>query len=383
MRLMIIPRYLSKEVLQTTFAVTSVLLIIIMSGRFVKYLAEAAAGKIDASVLFAVMFYRLPGFMELILPLGFFVSILLAYGRLYTDSEMTVLFSCGVSRKQLIAWTYIPASIVMIIIATLSLWITPLGLHEAEKILAQQQARNDFETMQEARFQVSRNKSLVSYTETISDNREQLNGFFLANMNVKAGELLMTIRSDVAEYKIIEETDQRYLVLKNGTRYEGQPGTANYRITEFEEFGQHVDPKGEIVVTNNKVNRLSTLELLGSDLPDYQAALQWRLSSPLVVLIVTLLGVLFSHTNPRRGRYAMLFPAILLYLIYLVLLNSARGAVEEQRLSSAIGLWGVHFTFFILTISLLIDRQQWLRWFGSVHGQKQSQSLSQQTDKKG
>lgn len=380
---MIIPRYLTKEVLQTTFAVTSVLLIIIMSGRFVKYLAEAAAGKIDASVLFAVMFYRLPGFMELILPLGFFVSILLAYGRLYTDSEMTVLFSCGVSRKQLIVWTYIPAGIVLIIIATLSLWLTPLGLHEAEKILAQQQARNDFETMQEARFQVSRNKSLVSYTEDISDNREQLNAFFLANMNVGADEPLMTVRSEVAEYKILGETDQRYLVLKRGARYEGQPGTANYRITEFEEFGQHVDPKGEITVTNNKVNRLPTVELLGSDLPDYQAALQWRLSSPLVVLIVTLLGVLFSHTNPRRGRYAMLFPAILLYLIYLVLLNSARGAVEEQRLSSAIGLWGVHFTFFVLTISLLADKQQWKRWLGKVHEQKQSPFLSQQTVKKG
>lgn len=383
MRPMIIPRYLTKEVLQTTFAVTSVLLIIIMSGRFVKYLAEAAAGKIDASVLFAVMFYRLPGFMELILPLGFFVSILLAYGRLYTDSEMTVLFSCGVSRKQLIAWTYIPAGIVLIIIATLSLWLTPLGLHEAEKILAQQQARNDFETMQEARFQVSRNKSLVSYTEDISDNREQLNAFFLANMNVGVDEPLMTVRSEVAEYKILGETDQRYLVLKRGARYEGQPGTANYRITEFEEFGQHVDPKGEIAVTNNKVNRLPTVELLGSDLPDYQAALQWRLSSPLVVLIVTLLGVLFSHTNPRRGRYAMLFPAILLYLIYLVLLNSARGAVEEQRLSSAIGLWGVHFTFFVLAISLLADKQQWKRWLGKVHEQKQSPSLLQQAVKKG
>ncbi|MGS2717089.1 LPS export ABC transporter permease LptF [Eionea flava] len=359
---MIIPRYLSKEVLQTTFAVTGVLLIIIMSGRFVKYLAEAAAGKLDASVLFAVMFYRLPGFAELILPLGFFVSILLAYGRLYTDSEMTVLFSCGVSRKQLIQWTYIPAGIVTLVIASLSLWITPLGLHEAEKILAQQQARNDFETMQEARFQVSRNKRLVSYTEDISDNREQLNAFFLANMKTKDDELLMTTRSSVAEYKVLGGTNQRYLVLKNGTRYEGQPGQANFRVTEFEELGQHVDTKKEIVVTGNKANRVPTLDLFESDLPDYQAALQWRFSSPLVVLIVTLLGVVFSHTNPRRGRYAMLFPAILLYLIYLVLLNSARGAVEEQRLSPVIGLWGVHLGFAALALAFLVDKKQWLKW---------------------
>jgi lipopolysaccharide export system permease protein len=360
---MIILRYLTKEVLQTTFAVTGVLLVIIMSGRFVKYLAEAAAGEMEPSVLFSIMLYRLPGFLELILPLGFFISILLAYGRLYTDSEMTVLFSCGVSRKKLIAWTYVPALCITAIIASLSLWLTPLGIQEAEEILAQQKARNDFETMQPARFQLSRNRSLVSYTETISDDQQLLNHFFLANMGKTASEPLMAIRSETAKYIVDETLGQRYLLLNKGTRYEGKPGDANYRITEFAEFAQHVDAPKDIVVTRNAVNRIPTLDLVGSSLPDHQAALQWRLSSPLVVVILTLLGVIFSHTNPRRGRYAMLFPSILLYLIYLVLLNAARGAVEEQRLSAAVGLWSVHGIFIVLGVVLLIDSKQWSALF--------------------
>lgn len=357
---MIILRYLTKEVLQTTFAVTGVLLVIIMSGRFVKYLAEAAAGEMEPSVLFSIMLYRLPGFLELILPLGFFISILLAYGRLYTDSEMTVLSSCGVSRKKLIAWTYVPATLIATIIASLSLWLTPLGIQEAEVILAQQKARNDFETMQPARFQLSSNKTLVSYTETISNDQQLLHHFFLASMAKSASESLMAMRSETAEYIVDETLDQRYLLLKSGTRYEGQPGSANYRITEFSEFAQHIDTPKEIVVTRNAVNRTPTIALIGSTSPDHQAALQWRLSSPLVVLIITLLGVIFSHTNPRRGRYAMLFPSILLYLIYLVLLNAARGAVEEQRLSTMVGLWGVHAIFIALGAVLLVDGKRWL-----------------------
>jgi lipopolysaccharide export system permease protein len=359
---MIILRYLSKEVLQTTFAVTSVLLVIIMSGRFVKYLAEAAAGKMDPSVLLAIMFYRLPGFLELILPLGFFVAILLAYGRLYTDSEMTVLFSCGVSRKKLIAWTYVSAGLIALCIGSLSLWLTPLGLQEAEKILAQQKARNDFETMQPARFQLSRNKNLVSYTESISGDQEVLESFFLAKMGVKKNDPLMAVRSKTAEYIENKQLDQRYLLLTEGTRYEGRPGTKNYRVTEFTEFAQHVDGPKEIVLAN-KVNILPTTQLFGSSSPHHQAALQWRFSSPLVVLIVTLLGVIFSHTNPRRGRYAMLFPSIILYLIYLVLLNAARGAIEEERLPAFIGLWSVHLLFFGLGIMLLVDKKQWLAVF--------------------
>ena len=86
---MIIFRYIARDLLGTTAAVCAVLMLVIISGRFVKYLAEAAAGLLDANILFAVIGYRLPGFLELILPLAFFLGILLVYGRLYVDSEMT------------------------------------------------------------------------------------------------------------------------------------------------------------------------------------------------------------------------------------------------------------------------------------------------------
>ncbi|MEL7400977.1 MAG: LPS export ABC transporter permease LptF, partial [Pseudomonadota bacterium] len=50
---MIIFRYLAREVLVSMIAVSGVLLLIIMSGRFVKYLADAAAGKLAPDVLLA------------------------------------------------------------------------------------------------------------------------------------------------------------------------------------------------------------------------------------------------------------------------------------------------------------------------------------------
>ena len=74
---MIIFRYLAREVLITMTAVSASLLFIFMSGRFVKYLAEAAAGEISGDILFSIMLFRMPAFLELILPLGFFLGILL------------------------------------------------------------------------------------------------------------------------------------------------------------------------------------------------------------------------------------------------------------------------------------------------------------------
>ena len=129
---MIILRYLSRELLQSTFAVTLVLMIVIMSGRFVKYLADAAAGKFDPGVLLSIMFYKVPSFVELILPLGFMVAILMAYGRLYAEQEMTILFSTGFSQNKILAYTFVPAVFIAIAVGLCSLWLTPLGQAKAD-----------------------------------------------------------------------------------------------------------------------------------------------------------------------------------------------------------------------------------------------------------
>ena len=55
------------------------------------------------------MAFRIPGFLQLILPLGLFLGILLAYGRLYLESEMTVLSATSMSQKRLLGYTYGPA----------------------------------------------------------------------------------------------------------------------------------------------------------------------------------------------------------------------------------------------------------------------------------
>lgn len=168
---MIVFRYLSREVLLTLSAVSAVLLVIIMSGRFIKYLAQAAQGVLDPSVLFLIMGYRLPGFLQLILPLGLFLGILLAYGRLYLESEMTVLSATGMSQQRLLAMTMAPAALVALLVAWLSLSLAPLGVAQVQKIIAQQDALTEFDTLVPGRFQTLRDGSRVTYTEQLSDDR--------------------------------------------------------------------------------------------------------------------------------------------------------------------------------------------------------------------
>jgi len=181
---LIVFRYLSRELLVTLSAVSAVLLVIIMSGRFIKYLAQAAQGALDPGVLFLIMGYRIPGFLQLILPLGLFLGILLAYGRLYLDSEMTVLSATGMSQQRLFLYTLGPATLVALLVAWLSLGLAPQGVAQVERILNEQDALTEFDTLVPGRFQSMKGGSRVTYVEQLSGDRSELGGVFISDKRV-------------------------------------------------------------------------------------------------------------------------------------------------------------------------------------------------------
>lgn len=358
---MIILRYLSRELLQTTVAVTLVLMVVIMSGRFVKYLADAAAGRFDAEVLLSIMFYRIPGFLELILPLGFLVALLMAYGRLYAEQEMTALFATGFSQNRLLTFAFLSALPVSLTVGFCSLWLSPLGLTEADAIIQQQKQRNELDTLKPGRFQRSRSGAVVSYSGSQTADKQQQN-VFIASVGTGAGEDTLIIRADSARRIIDQQYRQPYLWLSNGVQYQGRPGGRDYRITHFEGMARRIGPDRLQPLTAKKIDAVPTAALLADNTQQSKAALQWRLSAPLSIIAITFLGVALSHTTPRRGRYAMLFPAILLYLLYVLLLNAARGAMEENTLAPTPGLWLVHALFILFALTLFLLHSRGLRW---------------------
>ncbi len=351
---MIVFRYLSREVLVTLSAVSAVLLVIIMSGRFIKYLAQAAQGALDPGALFMIMGFRMPGFMQLILPLGLFLGILLSYGRLYLESEMTVLVATGMSQQRLLMMTFAPAAVVFLVVAWLSLGLAPQGAAQVAMIVNQQDALTEFDTLVPGRFQELRDGSRITYTETLSDDRARLGGVFISEKRLsKDGKKDQGISVLVAEKGRQEIKDgTRYLILENGYRYDGNPGEANYRAIKYDTYGA-VLPKPEISEEVTDRDAIPTRELIGNDNPRYKAELQWRIALPVLVFIVTLIAVPLSKANPRQGRFLKLLPAILLYMAYLTILIAARGALERGKIPMVLGLWPVHALFLAIGLLLL------------------------------
>jgi len=361
---LIVFRYLSREVLLTVSAVSTVLLVIIMSGRFIKYLAQAAQGVLDPGVLLMIMAYRIPGFLQLILPLGLFLGILLAYGRLYLESEMTVLTATGMSEQRLLSYTMVPALLVALVCAWLSFVLTPQGVQSVAQILNEQDALTEFDTLVPGRFQSMRGGSRVTYTQELSSGRDELQGVFISEKreqrNASSAENAITMLVAKTGRQELQPDGSRYLILQDGYRYDGTPGEADYRVIHYDTYGVLL-PKPSVEVSVGERETMSTVELIGNPDVKMQSELQWRLSFPILVLIVTLIAVPLSRVNPRQGRFLKLLPAILLYMAYLSLLVAARSALDKGTLPIALGLWPVHGLFLLIGLLLVYWQPMQLR----------------------
>lgn len=330
-------------------AVALVLLLVFMSGRFLQYLAQAAAGDISGAVLFAIMGYRLPEFLELILPLSLFIGILLAYGRMYLESEMTVLFACGVSDRQLIGLSMGAGLLVTGVVALMSLYLTPMGIQQVDRIFTEQSQMTEFEMLAPGRFQSIGVGERVTYTEALSDDKRELQNVFMAEGG-RDGDTVVLMMADRGT-QIVDDDGERFLVLHGGTRFEGRPGALDFAATTFDAYGLRIQAPGSARERQSE-EALSSAELRRSSDPELRALYHWRVALPMLVPIVTLLAVRLSRVNPRQGRFFHLLPAILLYISYLALLIVGRDAIATESMPDWLGLWWVHGIY--LTLALLL-----------------------------
>lgn len=365
---MILFRYLASEIFKSVFAVTLTLLAIIMSGRFVKYLAQVASGDFSPDVLFLIMLYRLPGFLEVVLPLGLFISILLTYGRLYVDSEMTVMSACGMSRRRLLMYTQIPALAIAAVVAYISMVVSPAGIQAYAEKLAESRAEIGVKAAVEGRFRIDKGSGRVTYIESTARDSQTMNSVFMAQPELRDGDgrpLVSLVTADSGRFEVDKQSGERYLVLERGVRYVGEPGQADYQFTSFERLSQLMrDP--EVKTYRQEIDGKSTAELWASDALEDIAAVQWRISLCVLVPIAALIAVSLSKTDHRRGRYGKMFPAFMLYMIYLVALNAVRDAIAKGSWPALPGMWLIHGIFLLLGLILLywdsILRHWWLAW---------------------
>ena len=351
---MIIRRYLASQLLTTTLAVTALLTLILMGGRVIKYFGMAAEGRLDVELLSAVLLYRLPGFLELIIPLGLFIAVLLVFGRMYIDNEISVLMASGISRWQLVRFSLPTIILVTLCVVSFSFYLTPHGNEASEKLFNQQANRNTFDMVREGQFQRIDNNML--YARALSPDKTQLLDVTLYNEKVRPdGSVEHTmIYAKNARRFFDDKTELTYIELSEGYRYELMAGQLNYSQLHFQSYRMRLTLNAEEKEISRSRSFSSTIiyqRLKTGDLLVLGEWL-WRCSMPLIAPIAALLALSLAKVNPRQGRYLKLLPAILLYISFVVFIGATRNSIEKGKLLP-MALWAVHLSYFALALLLL------------------------------
>lgn len=336
--LRVIDRYLLKEVALNWLAVTLVLWVIVLSNRLAGYLGEAAAGDLPGTVIFTLLGLKSVDYLVVLLPLTLYLGALLALGRLYKDSEMAALGACGVGPAQIYRPLLGLAVVVAAGIAALSLFVAPRTAALGYEVRARAETATDLSAVSAGRFHESASGNMVFYAEQVSPDREHLERLFVRAEQDGVPTLLTALRAHPSRDA---ETGDRFLVMEDGYRYQGQPGDAAYRILKFARHGVRLESV-EVLNPRMKHNAVPTEKLWGSNDRRDIAELQWRLSLPLAAVSLVLLAVPLSRTTPRQGRFGRLFGAVLIFIVYYNLLGTAQVWVEKGTLGPLPGLWWVH-----------------------------------------
>ncbi|OGT23046.1 MAG: LPS export ABC transporter permease LptF [Gammaproteobacteria bacterium RIFCSPHIGHO2_02_FULL_42_13] len=351
----IITRYLTKEVLNLLLAITTVIVFIFMCNQFVRYLGFVASGKYAANMLFRLVLCQVPILYAMLLPLGLYLGILLGYGRLYADSEMTVLLACGLSRRELFKITTSYTLFVALVIGILAIWVNPIVQLHRDQLMDLAESSTVFQTLMPGRFQTTKSGDKVFYVKAMSRDRQSMNDVFIAQTKQSMSKIKTsdaenwTVISAKHGYERVDpHTGEHYLVTDTGYQYEGVPGQHAFRVIKYSTYGVRMSPP---VFSGHNVGEeaLPTAQLIRQwKKLGYAAELEWRLSMPLSVIILGLLGVPLSRVNPRQGRFARLVPAVLIYIIYVNMLFVSRSWLERGKISPWLGVWWVHGLFLLL-----------------------------------
>jgi len=352
---LILTRYFLRELLTSTFVITGILMLIVVSARLVVHLNKAVAGIIPPEAVFYTILYNSPSFLQLILPLGFYISIMLVYGRLHSENEMTVLYATGFGPKKVFRITMAPVTVMMALIGFLSLYLAPTAADKLDTYYQQQQQESEFSFITPGRFNALGKKGeKVSYAETLSADRKQMQKVFMADGNA-------LIMAESGRQYVNPETGSRFLELKNGKRLNGVPGNAEYEVLSFDTYAVKIAEESS-VAKKARYEAVSTWDLLQKDHRVYKARLHYRIGLFILIPIIVVIAFPLSYVKPRAGRYAKMLPAIVIYMVYYTTLITARKWMEQGQTPVWLGLWWLHGIFLSIGLALMYWPSIVLKW---------------------
>jgi lipopolysaccharide export system permease protein len=349
---MIFQRALRRELASAAGATFTVLFTICVTWTLIKILGEAAGGKVASSDVVALIFFAVLNYLPTILILTSFISVLAAVTRSYRDSEMVVWFASGQSLVRWIAPVMTFGLPLVLLTAALSFVATPWARMKSNEFVERFEKREDLKKVSPGQFKESAARDRVFFVEGAAGGSNVVQNVFVNQVENNTNTVV------VAKEGVIESDGKggQFLVLKNGRRYQGAPGRADFQAMEFERYSMRVATRVPVLGADLPVDALSTPALLALPNRFTKAELLWRIASPVMCVLLMLLAIPLGFVNPRAGSSANLILALLIFITYSNLVKLTEASVKQGKAGFGTAWWPLHLLVALCVLGLFTWR---------------------------
>ena len=329
------------------------LLVLIFIGySAARYLSLAAEGQLEMLTAFKLVGLNTLISLEIMLPSALFFSVLAAVGRLYRDGEMYALYASGVSTARILESVLKFALLIALITGFLSVQGRPWAFRTSYALEAQAAANFDLKKMAAGKFVDLQGSDYVFFARGVDLEQGVHSGVFLFKKHPenRRAEILV---ADSASLPVLHPDEPMQAQFHNGFNYL-LDGRGRQDLTL--EFGELLVRLPNFEAREEYRRRAeTTLNLASSDQPKDIAEYQWRITTPLAVVLLALLAVPLSRTTPRESRLRNFAVALLVYIGLFSMISLLRTAIEQGRMGAMPGLWAAYVAEALL-LALLVSR---------------------------
>jgi lipopolysaccharide export system permease protein len=360
---MIFQRAIRRELLSAMGAVFTALFTIIISVTLIRILGDAAAGKIASSDVLSLLGFASLINLPVLISLSTFIAVLMVVARSYQDSEMVVWFASGVSLMDWVRPVMQVGLPMVILTAVLSFWLTPWSQKYSAEQRERFRNREDISRVSPGKFQESANGEKVFFVEGLSSDTTKVKNVFLSQNKDQESGVVLAREGTMS----IDARGDKLLQLHDGRRYDGMPGSPEFRIMDFERYTVIIASNPKELSENKSARVLATTELIADSTPNNLAELLFRISAPLTCLMQMLLAIPLGFVNPRRGRTLNLMIALLLAVTYFNVTSIMQAMVAQSKTSFGMSWWPLHLAAGALIVLLFFWRNNPnMRWHPSA-----------------
>ena len=349
---MIFKRSLQQELLQTAFGAFAVLFGIVIAQRVTYYIGIAANGSIASNAINTLLGFSMLKFLPMLLSLTLFLSVLLTLTRQHRDSEMVVWFSSGMGLSSWIRPVLTFSIPVIILIAFLSLFVTPWATSKSAEYKTQLQRQDELATITPGVFKESKQSDRVYFVESFDKLGFYVKNIFIQSMQHQKLGIIVAAQG----HREAMPNKDNFLIMDKGRRYEGKPGTAEFTSTTFEHYAIRLEAKEAKDTAPIVIQAIPSTLPLKENSASNNAEIQGRIATPISALILVLLAIPLSFVDPRSGRSGNVAMAVLIYIVYNNMISITQALLSQGKLSPIIGLWPVHCAFLGLALYLFYRR---------------------------